>query len=191
MAEILRIVRAAQSNAVLAVLTPVEFGGCGIEVFRDALRKHVGPMLSADSGILLLEGRQLIPRTDFIEPGNPHPNPRGMVEMGLNLNAELGFSQTRFQLLGCQPSLSLRVQLQPNRDFVVYSGPTVDGVQRKATRVGNTASCQPCCGRSFMVTPQSSVRGKTDAKGEATVVLKGPCDATSWQVIDLATCYPR
>merc|ERR1712194_629301 len=42
-----------------------------------------------------------------------------------------------------------------------------------------------------MVTPQSSVRGKTDAKGGATGVLKGSCDATSWQVIDLATCHPR
>lgn len=191
MAEMLRIVRAAQPNAVLAVLTPVEFGTCGIEKYREALREHVRPMLSADSGIVLLEGRQLIPRTDFIELGNPHPNPRGMVEMGLNLNAELGFSQTRFQLLGCQPSLSLRVQLQPNRDFVVYSGPSAEAVERKATRVGNTAACQPCCGRSFMVTPQSSVRGKTDAKGGATVVLKGSCDATSWQVIDLATCHPR
>ena len=114
MGEMLRIVRAAQPNAVLAVLTPVEFGTCGIEPFREALRRQVGG-LSADSGIVLLEGRQLIPRSDFIELGNPHPNPIGMVEMGLNLNAELGFSQTRYQLLGCQPALSLRVQLQLRR----------------------------------------------------------------------------
>ena len=190
MGEMLRIVRVAQPQAVLAVLTPVEFGSCGIEPFREALRKLVDG-LSADSGIVLLEGRQLIPRSDFIERGNPHPNPAGMVEMGMNLNAELGFSQTRYQLLGCQPALSLRVQLQPNRAFVVYSGPSVDVTHRQATRLGNTASCQPCCRRSFMVLPQSSVRGKTDDEGRATVILKGSCDATSWQVIDLATCHPR
>lgn len=190
MHEMLRTLRAALPHAVLVVLTPVEFGGCRIEPFREALRSGVSGLAAADSGVLLMEGKHLIPRGDFIEDGNPHPTSNGMVEMALNFNAELGFSQTRFQLRGCDP-MRLQVMLPPNRDFVVYSGPSVELAHGEATRLRNTASCQPCCWRSFMVSPQSSLRGKTDATGVATVVLKGACDATAWQVMDLATCHTR
>lgn len=187
MHELLRTIRAKQPQVVLAVVTPIEMA-CGLEPFRQQLRDRVGEMLAADRGVVLIEGKSLVPKSDFIEGGNPHPNVQGMREMGLNLNAELGYAKSLYQLLSCSP-MRLQVMVTPGAAFTVFSGPNVEVRSRQATRIGDADTCRPCCWRSFMVSPQHSFRGKADQSGQATVVLDGSCEATSWQVLDLSNCH--
>jgi len=187
MHELLRTIRAKQPQVVLAVVTPIEMA-CRLEPFRQALRDGVSDMLAADRGVVLIEGKGLVPKSDFIQGGNPHPNINGMREMGLNLNAELGYAKSLFQLLSCSP-MRLQVMVTPGGAFTVFSGPSVDVGSRQATRISDADTCRPCCWRSFMVSPQRSFRGRADQSGQATVVLDGSCETTSWQVLDLSNCH--
>ena len=114
----------------------------------------------------LIEGPPLVPR-EYLSDGL-HPDERGMRELALNLNAQLGFTRVHFEVVKCPP-LTLAVSgLEPGSWFDVYWGAQTGN----SHLVGADGSVlHGCRGRSLMITPYGKAAATADSSGRATVEI--------------------
>lgn len=193
LARLLEELRQGAPLLPVAVLTAIAtgFDWCGpngLELFREQTRQVVEARRSrGDRNIVIVEGLALMPNdvqnTNLYE--GLHPTTQGVRQLGLNLNAELGFSRVRATLQACTPVTLALEGLTPGGWYVLYHGKKAAGLSQ---RVGSMV--QECDGRALMLRPIGNTRGLADAQGKAQVTLSPtiPCAEAAWQALDLQTC---
>lgn len=141
--------RAVQSQVPVVIVTPLvswrEGKPCSgaTAATPEVIRKQLSDVVSArraggDAELYLVDGMKLVPG-EYMSDGL-HPDDRGMKEIALNLNAEMGFARIQYEVVSC-PKLTLALRgLEPGTWFDVYWGAPADSPQIITGRLGSFLS---------------------------------------------------
>ena len=192
--EFLANLRSEQPEVPIVVVTMLVRGNepdlnkprCStLEDTREQIRKVFrGLKQQGDERIFMVEGQPLLPIVSLLDRLHPGDSEM-MLDLALNLNAQMGFSQVQYRVAECPTLRVVGRNLTPNARATLYYGtklinaPTAweDNCPKRTVMVG---------GRYGQVT--------TTADGEGTAAFSLPdgtglaCDQILFQVLDATTC---
>ncbi|KAL3904510.1 MAG: hypothetical protein SGPRY_011259, partial [Prymnesium sp.] len=197
MAQFLDNIRHRLQHVPIVVVTPITRGEEGelnakrcatLEDTREQIRRVVARRQRAgDNRIFLVEGRPLLPMYhlhDRLHPGDSS----AMRDLGLNLNAQMGFSKVQYTVSPDCPDLKVHAHgLTPGGRSALYYG----------NHMVNTdiAASDGCIGRTLMIGGHLKGRISRTANemGQATFSLQDieaghNCATAFFQILDFVTC---